>query len=411
MRSAATSNARARARLLALPLALSAVLVAASCGGMPHRKKSCSPLGFTPARLPTFAGGAGPTSAVADDFNGDAQIDLAVANWAANTVSVFLGNGSGVFTPAPTSPFTVGKGPVQLVAGDFNEDEILDLAVTSTGSGTISVLINDGSAGFFPAVGSPLKVPPGASSDPQTLAAGDFSGDGHLDLATALERSKGLYLFVGDGTGAFAPALASAPGVAASARSLAAGDFNGDRRPDLALANPDADQAQILLGSDSGRFAFASGSPLAVGTSPWATAPADFNGDGRLDLAVANRGGASVSVFLGDGKGGFARAPHSPLAAGQLPSALAASDLNGDGHPDLVVANTGSRTLSVFLGTGEGSFRSDPPIRLKLAPSLVSIGDFNDDGRPDLAAMAGPPLPGQAYPSGKNAAVLLARCG
>jgi hypothetical protein len=122
---------------------------------------------------------------------------------------------------------------------------------------------------------------------------------------------------------------------------------------------------------------------IPVGAGPFFLAVADFNGDGKLDLAVTNLVSHSVSIRLGSGDGNFTSLPDTFV--GTQPLSVAVGDFNGDGKPDLAVANTMSNTVSIRLGTGTGAFVSEPDI-VGTKPASVAVGDFNGDGKPDLAA-------------------------
>ena len=141
--------------------------------------------------------------------------------------------------------------------------------------------------------------------------------------------------------------------------------------------------------SASDTLVAASGSPVSVGTGPHSTAVGDFNGDGIPDLAVANSGDGTLTVLLGDGTGGFMAASGGPFAVPD-PSSVAVGDFNGDGIPDLVVANSVNGTLTVLLGNGTGGFTeaAGNPFAAGSDPSFgVVVGDFNGDGNQDLAAV------------------------
>lgn len=153
--------------------------------------------------------------------------------------------------------------------------------------------------------------------------------------------NNNLSVFLGDGNGGFgSPTLVNSGGSVPS--NVAVADFNGDGDLDIATANYSSDTVSILLGDGDGTtFTQANNSPLGVGNSPFAIAPADFNGDGFLDLAVANFYiDDTVSILLGGGDSTFTEEASSPLGVGNEPISLAVADLNGDGRPDLAVANS-----------------------------------------------------------------------
>jgi FG-GAP-like repeat/Abnormal spindle-like microcephaly-assoc'd, ASPM-SPD-2-Hydin/FG-GAP repeat len=278
--------------------------------------------------------------------------------------------------------FGVGIYPDSVAVGDFNGDGKLDLAVANQ-DGTVSILLGDGTGNFNPA----LSPAVGNMSD--SVAVGDFNGDGKLDLAVAnacgsepgCSSGGTVSILLGDGTGKFNP-TDSSPATGNWPDSVAVGDFNGDGKLDLAVANDYSNTVSILLGDGTGNFT-AVRSP-ATGSAPQSVAVGDFNGDGKLDLAVVNSGDSTVSILLGDGKGNFNPTASSP-ATGSQPRGVAVGDFNGDGKLDLAVANSNSNTVSILLGDGTGNFTAASSPATGKDPRSLAVGDFNGDGKLDLA--------------------------
>jgi hypothetical protein len=325
----------------------------------------------------TYATGLSPTSVAVGDLNGDGKPDLAVANQSDGTVSVLLGNGGGTF--GAQSAYTVGSEPYSVAIGDFNGDGKPDLAVASYGSGAVSVLQGNGNGTFQ------AQQPFSVGSQPTSVAVGDFNGDGEPDLAVANGFSSDVSVLLGNETGTFLGQTTDAVG--SSPDSVAVGDFNSDGRPDLAVANNGSNNVSVLAGDGNGTFHTASTD--GVGTSPASVAVGDFNGDGKPDLAVSNEGvsGArgTVSVLLGNGDGTFGAQQTYPV--GFVPRGVAVRDFNADGCPDLAIANQSDGTVSVLLNKcdGSGMFHGQQTYNVDHGAYSVAVGDFNGDGCPDLA--------------------------
>jgi len=317
------------------------------------------------------AAGYHPNSVAVGNFNGDSELDLAVANYYTTTASILLGNGTGNFTLF--SSLGVGDWPQAVVVGDFNGDGNLDLATANTLSADASILLGDGTGNFT------LVSSPAVGNQPWWAAVGDFNGDGNLDLAVANRLDNTVSILLGDGTGNFT--LSSSPSVGTYPTSLAVGDFNGDGNLDLAVANQEGNTVSILLGDGTGNFTLVS-SP-AAGSSPNAVVVGDFNGDGKLDLAVANEVSNTVSILLGDGTGNFTLA--SSPAVGTYPGSIAEGDFNGDGKLDLATTNYVGNTVSILLGDGTGNFTLVSSPAVGSGPTGLAVADFNGDGKLDLA--------------------------
>jgi len=358
-------------------------LTASSSPAVPQTVNALPGGGFTAATGSPHDVGSFPASIALADFNGDGIADLAVANSDENTVTVLLSDGSGGFTATAGSPIDVGLGPESIAVGDFNADGKSDLAVANSVGSNVTVLLGNGSGGFTEAGSSPFSV----GFFPLSVAVGDFNADGKADLAVANSFDDNVTILLGSGSGGFAAAAGSPVNVGASPQSLAVGDFNADGKADLAVANGNDDNVTVLLGNGSGGFAAASGSPFSVGGFPTSVTVGDFSGDGKADLAVANDTDDNVTILLGNGSGGFTAAAGSPFNVGSAPFSVAVGDFNGDGKADLAGANNFDDNVTVLLGNGSGGFAElvGSPFSVGSAPTFVVVGDFNGDGKADLA--------------------------
>ncbi len=214
----------------------------------------------------------------------------------------------------------------------------------------------------------------GVGHYPQSVAVGDFNGDGKQDLAVANSDSDNVSILLGDDTGRF-----SAPtdfNVSDYPFSVAVGDFNGDGNQDLAVADFRSGNVSILLGDGTGHFSAPTN--FTVGAGPISIAVGDFNGDGRQDLAVADPGSDNVSILLGDGTGRFSAPTNFNVS--DYPFSVAVGDFNGDGQQDLAVANSMSATVSILSGDGTGNFSAPTNFSTADDPDSVAVGDFNGDG-------------------------------
>jgi len=327
--------------------------------------------------LPVTSQNTGNTVLTAD-FNGDGFSDLVILG--NNTISVLLGNGDGTFTAAPSPSNDL---PGAIAVGDFNGDGIPDLAVAPVlDEGNSEVLLGNGDGTFSIANGS-LGIGSGVATS-NSIAAADFNGDGKLDIVEACaslgdQPCNLLLIQSGNGDGTFIE-FSSVPLSFLGSQSMAVGDFNGDGQPDVAVTNSGTNGVNVFLNNGGGLSAVSAIPP--TGTGPTSIAAADFNGDGKLDLAVANYGSNNVTILLGNGDGTFTAAA-SP-ATGTAPNSVAVADFNGDGVPDLAVANAGSSNVTILLGNGDGTFTAAAGPAADTGSTSVVLADFNGDGKEDL---------------------------
>jgi hypothetical protein len=367
------SHGPTRAMRAAVTL-LAAVSLCLAAWGVPVAGAEVS---FAPPT--TYYAGQYPADVAMDDFNGDGDLDLAVANSTdAGKVSVLVGGPGGSFG-SPTT-YQAGKLSRSVATGDFNDDGDPDLVVgnyqnTGLEGATVSVRLGGAGASF----GSPNTYFVGF--DVMGVVVGDFNDDGDPDLAVinSFINDSSVSILLGEAGGSFG-AQTKYP-VGRMPWSIAIGDFNGDADPDLATANAEASKVSVLVGGAGGTFSAATN--YGAGEGAGAVGVGDFNGDGDLDLVS---GGENVWVRLG-GAGASFGGPTQYAGGGFTTGKVAVRDLNLDGDPDVALrTNTPSNTLAVAVLTG-GAGGSFLPYKLfsdGSAGRSVVAGDVDRDGDPDL---------------------------
>jgi hypothetical protein len=285
----------------------------------------------------------GPRAVVVGDLDGDGDIDFTAANYSGNNITVALNNGNGTFV---TSSVPVGLVPRYVVLGDLDGDGDLDMVASNYGSNNLSVMLNNGHGVFAAAIGSPVSV----GTRPIEPVLADFDGDHDLDIAVTNNSNNNVTILLNNGSAGFTAASGSPVAVGSSPRGMAAGDIDRDGDTDLAVVNFLGNNVTILLNDGHGHFT-AAGATVPTGNNPYNVTLADIDGDHDLDMAVTNSGSSSLSVFLNDGQGNFTPEANSPYAVGVSPGGVVAADFNHDGLRDLATANFGSNTTSVLLNT------------------------------------------------------------
>ena len=322
------------------------------------------PLSFTAPT--TYLTTPDPTTLIIADVNGDGQPDLVVSG---ADVSVLLGDGNGGFFPATSVASLNSQG---IAVADMNHDGNLDIIAVSLFNG-LSVAPGDGTGGF----GTSLTASGSAAVEPDALAVGDVNGDGTPDVVT-IDNNQQMSVMIGDGAGGFGAQTNFAAPVSAF-DSVALADVNGDGKLDAVIASRSYG-VSVLLGNGTGGFGAASTlKPTSGDDSNYGVVVADFNGDGRPDIASTSR--YSVSVWLGQAGGGFAASADFPVTEGIR---LATADVNGDGNLDFVFADNLNGGLNVMLGDGSGGFGALTHFASGIIPVTLAVGDVNNDGRPDI---------------------------
>jgi hypothetical protein len=337
-----------------------------------------------------FPTGTHPWSVAIGDLDGDGKADLAVANANSSTVSVYRNtSSSGSITTASFAPkvdFTTGSLPYSVAIGDLDGDGKADLAVVNNGSTSVSVFRNTSSGGFITEASFATKVDFTTGSQPTSAAIGDLDGDGKADLAVTNQISSTVSVFrntssIGSITAAsFAAKVDFITGV--DPYSIAIGDFDGDGKADLAVANYTSSTVSVFRNTSSiGSIAtasFAAKVDFTAGTGSISAAIGDLDGDGKADLAVANyNNGAvsTVSIFRNTSSNGSITtasfATKVDFTAGSAPFSLSIGDLDGDGKADLAVANRNSNTVSVIRNN---PVFATPPTITSFSPSSGAVG-------------------------------------
>ncbi len=307
-----------------------------------------------------------------------------------------------------TLPVTFLTPGTRTLRARYNGDPTYD---PSTGSANVNVVPVAGGS-FHPALSSPIVL----FGNVAATAPGDFNGDGRPDLVVA-DDGGSVAVYQGDGTGKFSNVSFLTVGILPSA--LAVSDFNNDGIQDFAYVDRTANAVNILIGDGAFNFAPA-GTPFSTGTTPTAIAVGDFNSDGIADFAVTNSGSNNVSIARGSGGGGFVAG--GTVAVGNQPSGIVTGFFDASPGLDLAVVNQGSSTLQILSGSPGGTF--SPPggaLPTTNVPSALATFDINLDGTLDLLIAhpadntvrvirgnvgGGFALPGTAFPAGNTPTAL-----
>jgi hypothetical protein len=333
----------------------------------------CAQSIFKQAPFPPFNPGQGPFYAVTADFNGDGNLDVAFAyEGGGGSLMVLLGDGHGGFTAGPGSPYNAGGQPGGIIAADFNGDGRIDLAIESSVTfpygGSIVIMLGDGQGGFKQAAGSvPLM------DSVSGFGVGDFNNDGISDIAVSTPSA--LVILLGDGKGGLVRGP-SPSGRGAVSGGVAVADFTGNGNSDIVVVNSQG--LTVFVCDGKGGFTALPIAPLAGAAFYYPVATADLNNDGFPDLLAGN------AVLLNDGKGNFSAQPALPFA-NESTQPFAFADFNGDGKLDLAFGDRDQINLLFGDGTGKFVLQPDSTIAAGVQNSpFAVVGDFNNDGKPDL---------------------------
>ena len=329
---------------------------------------------------PAIDGPAAGSAMTLGDVNGDGQPDVIFCNAASASVSVLLGNSNGTFSTLASIPLVSTAGIGVGTSGDINGDGKADIVVAQSGSptGLLSVLLDNGNGTFQSAVSTPTET-----AGALAVLPGDFNGDGKTDVAVANSNPSStisVFLSNSSGNGTFQPPVDTT--YSPTFDGFAAGYFQGTASHlDLAVTTTNsannATFLNIFLGNGSGSFTVGQQYPIGSNNTPLIVS-SDFNGDGNADLAVTD--GPKIQVYLSNGDGTFKTPVSYPVSSSA--NSIVLGDFNGDGIMDLAVGEPNG--IAVFLGNGDGTFK--PAVNTPFNPgiTLAQSGDFNGDGKIDL---------------------------
>lgn len=348
------------------------VIALALCGG--------TALGqFTFAPAANVAAGIQPSGVAAGDFDGDGDVDLATTVGGPDRVIVLLNDGSGGYAAGPSSPLPASSSPQDVIAGLFNGDTIMDLAVAVRDpAGSVIVMAGNG-AGTFTTI-TTIAV----GDRPRGLSAGDLEPDGDLDLAVANRNDGTASVAVNDGTGAF---TVSTLVIGGEPRATAMGDLDGDDDLDVVVTDGDGRSIELFANNGGGSFAPAGSLLVNPNVRPDGVTAVDIDGDGDCDVIAATSdatlGINQAAVFL-SGVAGFT-GPAGYDTGGINTSGIVAADLDCDGLPDLATTNQDSNDVSLLRNVGGGAFGGPMILAAGTRPNEVLAADFDGDGDPDIA--------------------------
>ena len=332
----------------------------------------------TPA---TITVGTNPSGIAVADFNSDGKVDLAVANAGSDNVQIWRNGGTGTFTLNTTLSTGAGTVPVFVAAADLNSDNHPDLVVGLQATGQLKVYLANTTGGFQ----NPSTLTPGAG--PRSVAIDDINKDGKLDLMVGMSGLSGvgqMALLTGTGTGSFSAPTVVSTGPTPS--SVVTGDFNVDGNLDVVTASLTGNAVSLLETTAAGAFIVADKVQLGSGSFPANVVVADFNRDGKPDVATADEASDDVSIATGNGLGAFSAPTVIGTGLNSGPVVLAPIDTNHDNAPDLVVL-TSSNTMSVLQNNGTGAMTATNGLSIGACndPSAVAVGEINGDQNPDIA--------------------------
>jgi hypothetical protein len=264
----------------------------------------------------------------------------------------------------------------------LNYDNKLDIAVTTFGTKSIVVLFGFGDGSFL--LGTSYST--GIESGPVALTIGNFNNDTWLDIAVANQQSNNIEVFLGNGSQSYAGLTTYTTGDGSQPHLVAIDDLNNDGWLDIVVANYGTDNVGVLLGRSNTVFDPIMTYSTGTNSAPYSVALADFDNDHHLDIVVTNSGTDNIAIFLGHGNGTFENGTTYSTGDRSLPYTVVVSDFNNDNISDIAIANSGTSNIFLLYGYGNGTFGNETsyPFGYGYNPYSIAITDLNNDGWMDI---------------------------
>ena len=320
---------------------------------------------------------------VIGDMNNDGQEDIIVSSRSNNIVGVLLGNGQGSFSELYSYIANEDSLLYGHALGYFNKDNVLDIAAADLINSGVMIFLRNSTQNLIQRnmISIENEYPP------QCIATGDFNKDGETDIVVGISFYDVITVFLLKYQAVFANKKTYDQGSGKHPNSITAGDFNNDQQMDLVIANSGGDNIEILMDYQNGEFRNQINYPTGENSHPRYIVTGHFDRNNQLDIALVNYGENNLMIILNPANKNFNKSFQYSTGAESSPNSLAVDDVNNDGWSDVIVTNSKTDNLGIFLGFDYTTLVMNQPIGFDrgLAPQDITVADFNEDSIWDLA--------------------------